>query len=306
MRKRIVFIMVLLFAIMLIAVGNGITQTENTPKGFAFNNPENYRDYPCLHGGVGTVKYVEGFSSDAFKSNYHFVRIGVISPKSSIGEYSAVDADELFIILSGSVFVTLNGNTALINGGIMIPCRIGETIGLYNPTNEDVSFAWIAAAEEKGKYNPVDFENDLSTKKQGLPCPFASISFIGGDYDNPIKSAHGGKGPIYDTLGYIVHEYFKTKWSASPMILPPGTSIGYHQHDNHEEWYLVVSGNARATVDGITRDQKSGDCTICPLDSAHGIYNNGTEVLHLIVSSLSAVPSGLRDARDLGDDLTNR
>ena len=91
------------------------------------------------------------------------------------------------------------------------------------------------------------------------------------------------------------------------MILPPETSIGYHRHDNHEEWYLVISGTARATVDGVTMDQKSGDCTICPLGSSHGIYNNNeTEDLYIITSSLSAVPSGLRDAKDIGDDLTNR
>ncbi|MFC1650502.1 cupin domain-containing protein [Candidatus Latescibacterota bacterium] len=304
--NRYVIVICILFVSLTFTVFAGNAQAENSPKGFAFDNSENYTAYPGLHGGNGVVRYTEGFGADDFKSRYHFVRTGIIPPKSGIGEYRAMDAEEVFIIMSGSVFVTLNGNTALINNGNMIPCRIGEMIGLYNPTNEDVSFAWIAVTEKKGVYNPVDSGNDLSGKKQGLPCPFTSISFMGGDYDNPIKSAHGGKGPIYDTLGYIVHAHFTGKWSASPMILPPGTSIGYHRHDNHEEIFFVVTGSARATVDDVTLDQGPGDCTICPLGSAHGIYNNGPEDLHIIVSSLSAVPSGRRDAVDLGDDLTGR
>ncbi|MFC1538034.1 cupin domain-containing protein [Candidatus Latescibacterota bacterium] len=297
---------VMFFAFLILAIFAGLVYAEQYPKGFGFNNRDNYIAYPALHSGKGTVYYIEEFGSGDFKSNYRFVRTGIIPPKSSIGEYRATDAEEVFIIMSGSVFVTLNGCTSLVNAGHMVPCRIGEMVGLYNPTDGDVSFAWIAAAAEKGKYNPAPTGNDLSDKKQGLPCPFTSVSFMGADYDNPIKSAHGGKGPIYDTLGYIVHAYFSLKWSASPMILPPGTSIGYHRHDNHEEIFFIVSGNARATVDGVTLEQGPGDCTICSLGSSHGIFNNGTEDLKIIVSSLSAVPSGKRDSVDFGDDLTGR
>ncbi|MFC1550977.1 cupin domain-containing protein [Candidatus Latescibacterota bacterium] len=295
-----------LIAALLFILSTAIAQTEDIPKGFAFDNRDNYTAYPGLLGGAGTVWYSVGFSADEFASKYQFVRTGIIPPKSGIGEYRAVDAEELFIIMSGSVFVTFNGCTVHVNSGMMIPCRIGETIGLYNPTNENVSFAWIAVSETKGIYNPAETGTDLSERKQGLPCPIPSVSFMGADYDNPLTSAHKGVGSIYDTLGYIVHAYFDLRWSGSPMILPPGTSIGYHRHSVHEEIYLVVSGSARATVDGVTLDQGPGDCTICPVGSAHGIYNNGSEDLHVVISSLSAVPSGSRTAEDLDDDLTGR
>ncbi|MFC1541594.1 cupin domain-containing protein [Candidatus Latescibacterota bacterium] len=305
-KDRYITIFFLLCISLILSVFVGTAQAEQYPKGFGFNNRDNYSAYPAIHDGKGTVYYVEEFGPGDFKSNYQFVRTGIIPPKSSIGEYRTTDAEELFVIMSGSVFVTLNGCTVLVNAGHIVPCRIGETIGLYNPTDEDVSFAWIAVAAEKGSYNPADMGNNLSDSKQGLPCPFTSISFMGADYDNPIESAHGGKGPIYDTLGYIVHAYFSLKWSASPMILPPGTSIGYHRHDNHEEIFFVVSGNARATVNGVTLEQGPGDCSICPLVSSHGIYNSGTKDLKIIVSSLSAVSSGKRDSVDFGDDLMGR
>ena len=128
---------------------------ETAPHGFGFNNPENYREYPHLHGGAGTIRYVEDFGPDDFKTKHEFLRVGVTPAKASIGE-----------------------------------------------------------------------------------------------------------------------KYFTTSFGAYYLVLPPGTSIGYHRHETKEELYFVVSGRARGTVDDVTLDLKPGDCTVVNIDGKHGIYNN--------------------------------
>jgi mannose-6-phosphate isomerase-like protein (cupin superfamily) len=188
----------------------------------------------------------------------------------------------------------------------MIPVRTGETVGVYNPGEAEVSFAWLATAMQKGKYTPEDVGNDLVKKPFEEPCPFTWIPMDYGGFRITIPSAHQGKGPIYDTFGRLSKTYYKTLWGAFYLILPKGTSIGYHRHDIHEELYFVVKGKARGTVDDITLDLRAGDCTLCPLESSHGIYNSGSEDLGIICTLHSSLPSGEWGAKDLGDDLTKR
>ena len=305
MEKRIVYCITLLFAMLLLSTGTGVTQNQSMPKGFAFNNPSDYSDYPNLHGGKGIIKYVEGFGPDDFKTNYHFLRTGIIPPKSSIGEYRAVDSDELFIIMSGLVYVTVNGRTGRIAAGSMVPCGMGETIGIYNPTAWDVSFAWIATADRKGKYNPVDLGNDVADRNYETPCPFTWIPIEYGNYRTYGKShAHEGQGFLFNTLG-STGSYF-TKWRAFPIGFPPGSSIGYHRHTVIEEIYFIASGKARGTVNNITMDMQAGDSIICPLGGEHGMYNNTTDDLLIIFSGLSSIPGRKMEPINLGDDLTKR
>ena len=51
MKEWTVFIRILLLITIVVSIKLGIIQAENIHKGFAFNNPENYVDYPNLHGG---------------------------------------------------------------------------------------------------------------------------------------------------------------------------------------------------------------------------------------------------------------
>ena len=305
MLKRLMMAAVLSAAALVIAFA-GSAQEKKAPKGFGFNNPSQYREQTAVHSGTGIIRYVEEFGPGDFKTRHQFLRVGVIPPKSSIGEYRLTDSDELFMFTSGLVYVTMNGRTARLVGPSMVPARVGETIGIFNPSDTEVPFAWLATTLEKGKYNPVDLGNDLVKKRFEEPCQFTWIPMDYGGFRITIKSAHGGKGPIYDTFGRLSKEYYKTLWGAFYLILPPGTSIGYHRHDIHEELYYVVKGRARGTVDDVTLDLKAGDTILCPLGSSHGIYNNGAEDLGIICTLNSSLPSGEWGAENLGDDLTKR
>ena len=67
------------------------------------------------------------------------------------------------------------------------------------------------------------------------------------------------------------------------MVLTPGSSIGYHQHADDEELYLILSG------EGTFYDEHNrphavgpGDMTATRMGESHGIANTGTEPLVLI------------------------
>lgn len=67
-------------------------------------------------------------------------------------------------------------------------------------------------------------------------------------------------------------------------VLEPGNSVGMHQHDNDEDVYLIVSGEATFTDDdGTEYVLHTGDMTICRDGKSHAIANNGIESLEYFV-----------------------
>lgn len=281
-------------------------QGTKKQSGFAIDNPAAYRSFPGLLGGPGAVRYTEAFGTSDFKTRHQFLRIGVVPPKSGIGEYRLTDADEAFIVTGGEVIVSVNGHAGRILGGSLVPFRMGDTAAIYNPTDREASFFWVATCKEKGKYNPSATGADITKRNPEVPVPFAWTPLFYGNYTTPIDAAHGGKGRILNGYGGLSFDFFTTRWGIGALILPPDTSIGYHRHTLCEEMYVVVSGKARGTVNDVTLDLKPGDAMLQQVGSAHGLYNNGTENLSIICTGLSTEPDGRMDNTNLDDDLSKR
>ena len=62
----------------------------------------------------------------------------------------------------------------------------------------------------------------------------------------------------------------------SVITLPPGTSIGVHIHENNEEAYVIIAGEALYTYEEGEHVMKAGDIALCYKGEKHGIFNNGT------------------------------
>ncbi len=69
--------------------------------------------------------------------------------------------------------------------------------------------------------------------------------------------------------------------------LAPGVSIGVHAHTDDEEYYLILSGTGRMTLDGRAHDVGPGDITAVFPGGSHGLENTGTTDMHLIVFSVA-------------------
>ena len=65
----------------------------------------------------------------------------------------------------------------------------------------------------------------------------------------------------------------------SKLILEPGTSIGYHVHENEEEIFFVVSGRAEVDDNGVKSVLETGDSIVTRGGEGHSIAALGDETL---------------------------
>ena len=65
-------------------------------------------------------------------------------------------------------------------------------------------------------------------------------------------------------------------------IIPPGGSIGYHQHCGDFEIYYILKGSARVVDNGNERRLNAGDAMLCRDGDAHSIENAGTADLEYV------------------------
>ena len=69
------------------------------------------------------------------------------------------------------------------------------------------------------------------------------------------------------------------------IILKPGSSIGYHQHDSETEYYFILSGSGIVNDNGKEVQVKQGDSIITGNGESHSIKNTGSVplVFHAVI-----------------------
>ncbi|MFT4267466.1 MAG: cupin domain-containing protein [Xenophilus sp.] len=96
------------------------------------------------------------------------------------------------------------------------------------------------------------------------------------------KEAGGGTGVLQGRYAFVRDKALKDQAikEVSWLTLPPGASIGYHQHITNEDVYVIVSGEGVfKDKDGRDVPVKAGDVTIVRKGEAHGLANTGREPL---------------------------
>ena len=58
------------------------------------------------------------------------------------------------------------------------------------------------------------------------------------------------------------------------VTLPPGATLGYHEHHGNAEAYFILSGSGVYDDAGAKRVIKAGDVTYTPDGSGHGLDNS--------------------------------
>ena len=297
-------IIFLALAVIIVFISTVEAQQTGTPI-YASTNPAEFMEVPQCHKGAGTVRLKSILTSEVFKTNLHAVSRAHIPPGASIGEHIHRHMEEIFIILNAPAQFTVNGLTAELPARSMVVCNMYNSHGIYNhSTDTELDWLYFAVTEVKGKGDAVNFGDDLTNKKIESPAPF-KFTTLDRSLLHPTSNAHGGKGVILFRRMWDKDD-FLTNWEfIDHCVLPPGTSIGYHQHNKIEEVYYIVSGSGRMTVNDHSWDVKPGDAIPCTLHDSHGLYNNSTEDIELIVCSC-AVEKGARDTKNRGNNLTNR
>lgn len=76
--------------------------------------------------------------------------------------------------------------------------------------------------------------------------------------------------------------YMDEQGKIIPCSIHSGGSIGLHKHETSDDINYVVSGNGKATCDGVEEILSPGTCHICKKGSEHSIENTGSEDLVLL------------------------
>jgi mannose-6-phosphate isomerase-like protein (cupin superfamily) len=63
---------------------------------------------------------------------------------------------------------------------------------------------------------------------------------------------------------------------AAEITLPPGASIGYHQHEEETEYFIFLEGNGLVNDNGTEVPVKKGDVMITGDGAFHGVKNSGS------------------------------
>lgn len=93
----------------------------------------------------------------------------------------------------------------------------------------------------------------------------------------------GGNGDV------IINHYIDEKLindsivMYAEVVLKPGCSLGYHQHNGNSETIVVLKGTAEYNDNGTAMTLQAGDTVHCPDGEWHSIGNSAdaTEDLHL-------------------------
>lgn len=119
------------------------------------------------------------------------------------------------------------------------------------------------------------------------------------------RVVHGGAGPGYNVQSLLesgsldTNLYFLHRGS-----IPPKGGIGHHFHNQCEEMFVILDGEAQFTIDGRTSLLKGPTGAPCVRGHSHAIYNPTDKPVQWMNINV-AVMKGSYDTFDLGDPRSN-
>jgi mannose-6-phosphate isomerase len=80
----------------------------------------------------------------------------------------------------------------------------------------------------------------------------------------------------YDTLEETL------TYKVKRITVLPGKRLSYQRHKRRSEYWVIVSGTARFTLDGVESDHAEGEVLIIPVGAKHRVENIGDSILIFI------------------------
>lgn len=114
------------------------------------------------------------------------------------------------------------------------------------------------------------------------------------------KAVHGGAGQL-DYLALLdAHSLDTNLFFLHRGVIQPKSGIGAHFHNQCEEMFVILDGEAQFTIDGRTSRLKGPAGAPCRMGHSHAIYNPTDKPVQWMNINVSAL-KGTYDAFDLGD-----
>src|ERR1700692_2329677 len=120
----------------------------------------------------------------------------------------------------------------------------------------------------------------------------------------PSQAVHGGAGQV-DIMALLdAHSLDTNLFFLHRGVLEPKSGIGHHFHNQCEEMFVILDGEAQFTIDGRTSQIKGPAGAPCRMGHSHAIYNPTNKPVQWMNINVSAM-KGTYDAFDLGDSRTD-
>ena len=114
------------------------------------------------------------------------------------------------------------------------------------------------------------------------------------------KAVHGGAGQLDFMALFDAHSLDTNLFFLHRGVIQPKSGIGHHFHNQCEEMFVILDGEAQFTIDGRTSLMQGPAGAPCRMGHSHAIYNPTDKPVQWMNINVSAL-KGTYDAFDLGD-----
>jgi mannose-6-phosphate isomerase-like protein (cupin superfamily)/heme-degrading monooxygenase HmoA len=279
--------------LILVAVAALSAQAQNQPQAnrerVVHNDPAQYRELSAVHAGAGKMGFTQLIGRNDLATNFLYLHAGVIHAKSGIGHHFHHNIEEMYVLLSGEAEFTVNGRTSRLKAPVAVPCKMGDSHAIHNPTSEPLRWLNFAVSQRKGQGDAFDLGDSRAGAALDKTPVFVSYQFKKEglrDANHP----YAGNGALYRMA--FGPEVFTTNWNhVDHVVIPAGKSVGPRQLEGIEEVYYVVKGTGNLKVGTATKPIVTDDAFTGSLGETLELSNTGTGDLELLVIGIS-VSSG--------------
>jgi mannose-6-phosphate isomerase-like protein (cupin superfamily)/heme-degrading monooxygenase HmoA len=254
------------------------------------NDPADYELLNSVHAGAGQMEFTEVIGRNELSTNFLYLHAGVIHPGGGIGHHFHHTIEEMYVILNGEAEFTVNGRTSRLKAPVIVPCKMGDSHGLYNPTNEPIRWLNFAVSFNKPHRGRAFDTGDNRVGAAIDAIPVFVNSQLERDALSAKDHAYAGDGALYRRA--LRPEVFTTNWNhVDHVVIPRGGSAGPRQSEGIEEVYYVMNGSGILTVGKESTKIKADDAVPGFLGETVTISNEGSNDLELLVIGVAASPN---------------
>ena len=148
----------------------------------------------------------------------------------------------------------------------------------------------------------------LASAQRGAPAPEAAakrtlaerIAHTDPAKARPSNAVHDGAGVMQIQSLLETVDTDTNLWFLHRGTIPPKTGIGHHFHNQCEEMFIILDGEAQFTIDGHTSVLKGPAGAPARMGHSHAVYNPGNTPVQWMNINVAA-RKGKYDAFNLGD-----
>ncbi|OSZ76992.1 cupin [Chitinophagaceae bacterium IBVUCB2] len=269
-----------LFAILLM-LQSVVATTQPTKDRIIHNDPTKYKTLTAVHAGAGTMAFTQLIGRNELATNFLYLHSGVINAKSGIGHHFHHTIEEMYVLLSGEAEFTINGRTSKIKAPALVPCKMGDSHGIYNSSNEPLR--WLNFAVSKTKSRADNF--DLSDTRAGATIDAVPV-FVAGRLElnnlKPVKQSTTGNSFSYRRV--FGPDIFSTDWNhVDHLLIAADSTSGTRQLEAIEEVYYVIKGAGTFSINNEKVNVKANDAFYGKLGEKITLSGDSNEGIELLV-----------------------